>query len=343
MGSAKFDVICHAPQVGVCGLNCKHCWVTDNLKQHKPLDEVKQMIDAMAELREQPVLAEKTILYFLDELTLHPQVIEILRYCRERNVLPQQFLVSNGLGIASRDNWKEILNELKKCGLKGFLMTISGDAEYHDFFTGVKGSFERTLTATRRANEFGFKVVWNMYLTNENVAQVVETARLKGDERFRISIPSPTTKWMNWHNIHPEIDILSEIPVAFQKFMIHDDYKTEAEWIDIILKDELPKSNQDVEKNKKIIKVGGYYECNGKLYTEITLPEYNVGSVNYAELRQLYSSYPIPAGVTAEKNIDMKVMALAYGNSESRKAFTLNSIKRIFIHNHSMNQSPANE
>jgi len=132
MGSAKFDVICHSPQVGVCGLNCKHCWVTDNLKQHKPLDEVKQMIDAMAELREEPVIAEKTILYFLDELTLHPQVIEILRYCRERDVLPQQFLVSNGLGIATRDNWKEILNELGKCGLKGFLMTINGDEEYHD-------------------------------------------------------------------------------------------------------------------------------------------------------------------------------------------------------------------
>ncbi|MBD3277664.1 MAG: radical SAM protein, partial [Candidatus Aegiribacteria sp.] len=210
MMKAKFDVICHAPQVGVCGLNCKHCWVTDNLKQNKPLDEVKQMIDAMAELREEPVLAETTILYFLDELTLHPDLIEILRYCRERDVLPQQFLVSNGLGLASRENWTEILNELKKCGLKGFLMTINGDAEYHDWFTGVEGSFDKTLTATRRANAYGFKVVWNMYLTNGNLPKVIEAARMKGDERFRVTVPISTIRWIH-SDIHPDIDVLNGV------------------------------------------------------------------------------------------------------------------------------------
>ena len=343
MEKAKYDVICHCPQVGVCGLHCKHCWVTDNLKQNRPLNEVKQMIDGIAELREDPVLAETTILYFLDELTLHPQVIEILQYCRERDVLPQQFLVSNGLGIASRDNWKEILNELKKCGLKGFLMTINGDEEYHDWFTGVTGSFENTLTATRRANECGFKVVWNMYLTNENLAQVIESAKVKGDDRFRISVPSPTTKWMNWLSIHPNISVLSEIPSDMHQFLIHDDYKSEAEWIDLILRDEMPASNHDDKQDNAKARVGTYYECNGKLYKETTLPEYEVGPVNYANLRGLYTSSPVPPGVASEKSIDLKKMVQLYGNPSSSKAFTLNGIKKKFIHNHSINQTPTSE
>ncbi len=27
-----YDCLLLFPQIGVCGLNCKHCWVTDNLK-----------------------------------------------------------------------------------------------------------------------------------------------------------------------------------------------------------------------------------------------------------------------------------------------------------------------
>ncbi len=43
-----YDCLLLFPQIGVCGLNCKHCWVTDNLKKHKPFEEVKRMIDGMA-------------------------------------------------------------------------------------------------------------------------------------------------------------------------------------------------------------------------------------------------------------------------------------------------------
>ena len=58
-----------------------------------------------------------------------------------------------------------------------------------------------------------------MYLTNENVVQVIEAAGMKDDERFSLSIPIPTTRWMNWYFIHAEIDILSEIPEDFRKFL----------------------------------------------------------------------------------------------------------------------------
>jgi len=54
------DVLLHAPQIGACGLNCKHCWVTHNLKQHKPLSEVKKMIDSMAETLEEPAITKKS-------------------------------------------------------------------------------------------------------------------------------------------------------------------------------------------------------------------------------------------------------------------------------------------
>ncbi len=103
------------------------------MKQHKPLAEVKKMIDSLAETLEEPAITKKVLLYFLDELTLHPHVIEILA-------------------------------ELKKCELNGFLMTMNGDQKYHDCFTGSKGLYQKTPEATPRANSYGYscdgKEVW---------------------------------------------------------------------------------------------------------------------------------------------------------------------------------------
>ena len=106
MESVKYDVILLGPQIGVCGQSCKHCWVTHNLKKHKPFEEVMDMIDGMAETLVEPAITDKALLYFLDELTLYPQITELLAYCRNRNVLPQPSLVSNGSDIATRKNWE---------------------------------------------------------------------------------------------------------------------------------------------------------------------------------------------------------------------------------------------
>lgn len=327
MEPTKFDVIVHAPQIGTCGLNCKHCFVTDKLKLHKTLDEVKNMIDGMAETLQKPALTDKVLLYFLDELTLHPKVIEILTYCRERNVLPQQTLVTNGLGIATRDNWEEILSELKMCGLKGFLMTVNGDEEYHDWFTGSKGSFQKTLTATRRANAHGFGVVWNMFLTNDNVDQVVKTARMKGDDKIKISIPGHSTKWRQWSHIHADIDVFSKIPKDCQKY-VRQDFRSEAEWVDLILKGELDSPKQEPENIENKLKVKGYFECNGIVYDAVVLPEYEAGPVNYETLRELYSSDDLPPGIIADETMDILKMAKKYGDPNSTVAFSLHGLKR---------------
>lgn len=342
MESAKYDVIVHCPQIGACGLNCKHCWIPHNLKQHKPLEEVKQMIDGLAELHNEPAIASKVLIYFLDELTLHPQVIDILSYCREQNVLPQQTLVSNGHGIAARDNWEEILSELKKCGLKGFLMTVNGDEEYHDWFTGSKGSFQKTLEATRRANAYGFRVAWNMYLTNENVDQLAEAARMKGDDRIHIGIPVHTTKWRQWSHVHADISVLAKIPEDCQKY-VSQEFKSEAEWSNLILNGEIASPKQESSRNKGEIRVAGYFECNGKVYDGIALPEYEMGSVNYEKLRELYSSEDLPPGIVSEKTMNLQEIARIYGDPNSTIAFTFEGLMRRFTHNHSMNQSPASE
>ena len=335
MEKAKFDVICHAPQVGGCGLNCKHCWVTHNLKEHKPLDEVIHMIDGLADLYTVPALAKLVLIYFLDEITLHPDVIEILSHCRKRNVLPQQTIATNGLGFAVRDDWEQILIEMKKCGVTGFLMAVNGDEEYHDWFTGHKGSFQNTLKATRRANEFGFKVAWNMYLTSENVSQVTQTARTKGDDRIFFRIPSPTEKWENWSNIHPEIGILKAIPEDCKRYVTQD-IKSESDWMNSIL-------NGKITEVPSRANIGDYFECNGSTYEVRVFPEYRVDGIDYSNFGKLYSDEPFPSESTGPRSLSLKELAMLHGDPTSNRAFTIHGLREKFIHNHCMNQALARQ
>ncbi len=93
MERKKYDALLLFPQIGVCGQNCKHCFTNAKLKENRPFEHVKYIIDAMAETFAEPAITEKAFLYFLDELTLYPQVIKLLSYCRDKNVLPQQHLL----------------------------------------------------------------------------------------------------------------------------------------------------------------------------------------------------------------------------------------------------------
>lgn len=317
-----YDCLLLFPQIGVCGLNCKHCWVTDNLKKHKPFEEVKRMIDGMAKTLQEPAITKKALVYFLDELTLHPQATEILAYCRECNVLPQPTLVTNGQGIAARDNWREILSELKKCDLNGFLMTINGDEEYHDWFTGRKGSFQRTIEATRRANEYDLWVMWNMYLTNENVDQVVESARMKGDDRIRISVPINTKRWKEWSHIHADIDVFSRIPEDCRQY-VRGDYRSESEWIDLILNEGINSLEEKPEDSKKKHNYKSLIEYHGIFYKPEICPGYEVGPVSYDNLREAFLSDKVPLGISMDKGMNLHDLAAKHGNPNCRKAFSL--------------------
>ena len=323
----KYDVLVLGPQIGVCGQSCKHCWVEKNIGKHKPLEEAKAMIDGMAKTLEEPAITDKALLYFLDDLSLYPQVTELLAYCRKRNVLPQPTVVTNGSGIATRRNWEEILAEMKKCGVNGFLMTIFGDEEYHDWFTGSKGSFQRTIEATRRANAQGFWVAWNMYITNENIDQIVKVAKTKGDSKILFMTPGHTTKWREWSHIHADIGVFSSIPEEFQKYLRGAEYKSEAEWIELILKGDLDSPERDSDEDENNIKYKALFECDGIMYLEGVRPGDEVGQMKYDCLRDAFASEEIPPGHIASEQMSLLSTARKYGDPNSTTAFTLQSLE----------------
>lgn len=323
MKSPKYKALVLFPQIGVCGLECKHCWVDHNLKKHKPFEEVKSMIDNMAGVLDEPAITEHALLYFLDELTLYPQVTELLAYCRERKVVPQPTLVTNGSGIATRDNWEAILEGLKNCGVNGLLLAIYGDEEYHDWFSGSKGSFQRTLEATRRAEDYGLWVVWNMYMTKENVEGIAKVTSMKRDSKMRISVPNETEKWLGCSDIHADISVFESLPEDCLKY-VRTEFKSEAEWIELILSGEM-----DSEEDS------GSSECSHRslfVYDDIVsletiYPSLKIGHIGKVSLREIFEGDPVPPDHFRLADIDTAEYAKKYGKPDSTKACSLIGLK----------------
>jgi MoaA/NifB/PqqE/SkfB family radical SAM enzyme len=325
MDQVKYDTILLGPQISSCGQSCKHCWVTNNLENHKPFEEVKEVIDGMAKTLEEPAITDLALLYFLDEITLYPQLTEMLSYCRERNVLPQQVLVSNGSGIAIRSNWVEILSGLKECGVIAFLITLFGEEEYHDWFTGIEGSFRRTMKAVERLKTNGLKVSWNMFLTNENVDQIVSVARrLEG--RIGIFTPTVSNRWREWSDIHADIDVFSRIPEDIQKYVLGE-YRSEAEWIKLILKHDPDTLERSSYKEARKRRYKSLTELDGILLRGDVYPSYEVGSMKADSLREIFLSEKTPPGYVPMNEMNLLLMAQRYGDPDCTTAYTLDTLK----------------
>jgi AdoMet-dependent heme synthase len=65
---------------------------------------------------------------------------------------------------------KEVLASLHEAGIQNISLSIDGsDAERHDGFRGVAGTFEKTLQAAKWANEVGLPIQVNTLVTDETL------------------------------------------------------------------------------------------------------------------------------------------------------------------------------
>ena len=115
VASAAIDrdrpLITHLVITRRCNLSCGYCFEYDKVSQPVPTSVLKQRIDHLAELRSVFVTLTG------GESLLHPDVIELVRYVRERGMEP--FLNTNGYLLT-----REIIEGLNDAGLYGLQLSI---------------------------------------------------------------------------------------------------------------------------------------------------------------------------------------------------------------------------
>ena len=74
---------------------------------------------------------------------------------------------------------REVVHRLKQSGLARLAVSLDGsNAEVHDAFRGMSGSFQRTMEAIEWANEVGLPVQINTTFSRRNVDDFEEIAAL---------------------------------------------------------------------------------------------------------------------------------------------------------------------
>lgn len=124
-----------------CNERCIHCYIPNDKKDHGneiPLEKVKSIIDEFADMGGLHVTLSG------GEAFLHKNFIEIVQYCREKDLMIS--ILSNLTLLKDSD-----IPILKKANVSLIQASLySMKPEEHDFITTVKGSFVKTKNAIEK-------------------------------------------------------------------------------------------------------------------------------------------------------------------------------------------------
>lgn len=142
-----------------CNLRCRHCYVHD-YQGNLTMDTFKRLFN---ELRE---LGNLDLTFSGGELFLRQDIFDIFQIALEQGFSIS--FITNGTLLT-----EEIVEKLKSIPIKIIKVSLySLDPELHDTITGVRHSFEKTLTGINRLVEAGKTVTINTIIQKENAHEI---------------------------------------------------------------------------------------------------------------------------------------------------------------------------
>ncbi|HZO91074.1 MAG TPA: TIGR04053 family radical SAM/SPASM domain-containing protein [Chthonomonadaceae bacterium] len=156
-----------------CDLLCKHCRACAQPNRHPyemTTEQSKTLIAQIAEFPKPPVLV-----FTGGDPMKREDIYGLVRHAVEVGL--QAAMTPSATPLVTA----EAVRKLQEAGLSRLALSLDGvDAETHDAFRGVPGSFERTLEILADARAIGLPLQINTTITRRNVDQVDAMAELFG-------------------------------------------------------------------------------------------------------------------------------------------------------------------
>lgn len=146
-----------------CNLRCRHC-LQSHPKEYMPLEYFKFIIDELVDKG----LCEVNIIG--GEPLAHPNIIEIVEYCSFKDLAIN--VVSNGTLFS-----KELINRFEKIDGIGFLISMDGNQETHDFLRG-RGVYNIAIKNINELLDRGIPVELLFTLNSRNLTSINEMLEL---------------------------------------------------------------------------------------------------------------------------------------------------------------------
>lgn len=153
-----------------CLLRCKHCSqdTRDALPNELTLDEIKKLLDEMAEMGTCQVILSG------GEPFLRPDLLQIVKHARMRGL-------SVSLSTTGTSVNRVLAKKMAEVGLKSVRVSFDGAAEKsYDYYRGVKGAYRKAMRGLKTLREIFPKtpIVLHTTLMRPNTSEILAIARM---------------------------------------------------------------------------------------------------------------------------------------------------------------------
>lgn len=267
-----------------CNERCIHCYIPNDKKNKgfdMPTAKVKSILDEFAAMGGIHVTLSG------GEAFLHKDLIEIARYCREKDL---KITILSNL-IALKDKQIAALKEINVSLIQVSLYSMQ--PEIHDFITTVPGSFERTKSAIEKlvAADIPIQISCPIMKANrhgyDKVLDYARSLKIKAQTDYIMMARSD----LDTDNLANRLS-LEETEELLRDIILHDTQYRDSTLQQLPVTDEI---KFDLERFKKQPVCGvGYDNCcitaNGDVYPCAGWQDYVLGNVYKQSLEEIWEN-----------------------------------------------------
>jgi len=162
----------------------------------------------------------------MHEVVAHPQVVQILRLFHDVWQDDCQPLPTTGVSLATRSDWREILETLRDLNAPTLWFAFHGAGDIHDRAVMRQGAYRESLRAVELTCEVGMQSGCNLFITKENIRQFDQLVADLQHAGMQEIIPqvydfTPNARGRHteplrpeWRDVEPLVEKLDALPEA---------------------------------------------------------------------------------------------------------------------------------
>lgn len=173
-------------------------------------------------------------MYYFGYSMEHPNLLDAIDFMKSTESAGGEFLQFNGLKFRTKDELKELIQNIIKHGIKKIDLTFYGTKEYHDKFAGRVGDYDYLILILETANEMNLQVDIGIALNHENANQI--EGLIKELEKYKIDriylfVPHAEGRGHALDSIRFNEEDYKSLGDKSKKYLNTKIFKSEAEWL----------------------------------------------------------------------------------------------------------------
>lgn len=313
-----------------CTHFCKHCLFAPS-KRFKVMsyENIVEVIRPFIDLSQSGQAPYQHIAVHVGDCALnHDDLPALVYFLRAHNIEGWQSVPADGFQKRTHQGWLSYLRALKQAGTEILEFSLYGEQDTHDWFAGVKGSYEAIHSLAEVWHEVGGTTLWGVFVHKRNLTEVPDLC-LKLREKYQAECSVDTWTFLGWgariENLRIEKQDVERLDVSLANDL--SSLKTEREWMyELCESDALP-----FEQTPRVIRLA--IDASGQVRIPYTtaesgldgIPCGNVFSISAAEvIEQWQRAYQAWLGVYPA----IGYLCQRYGDKSNEKLYDKQSVVR---------------